>query len=77
MVCLSCGRPFANGIRRNDPARSALDGLQLVPGYCASNRLGRHAEFRSERRHGVSGMRSDAVELPFLQMRQQALSEDG
>jgi hypothetical protein len=77
MVCLGCGCPLANGISGNDPARSALDGLQLVSGYRASNRLGRDAEFRSERRHGVSGMRSGAVQLPLLQMRQQALSEDG
>jgi hypothetical protein len=77
MMRLGRRRPLANCICRNDPARSALDGLQLVPGYRASNRLGRHAEFCSKRRHGVSGMRSDAVQLPLLQMRQQGLSEDG
>jgi len=51
--------------------------MQLLPGYCASNRLGRHAEFYSERRHGVDGMRSRAVDSPILQMRQQAPGEDG
>jgi hypothetical protein len=77
MMRLGRRRPLANGICRNDPAGSALDGLQLVPGYRASNRLGRHAEFCGERRHCVSGMRGDVVHMPLLQMRQQASSEHG
>jgi hypothetical protein len=77
MVRLGRGRPLADGICRDDPARSALDGLQFVPGYRASNRLRRHAEFCSQRRHGVDGMRSRAVASRILQMRQQAPGQEG